>query len=292
MADINALIANQRPPDILGQFSRGLGVGQQLKAGNLANQAADQKIQQQSKINQLLQQQAGDFAGQAPAVDTQAGGQPDFRSMLTDTDKQSAQLLVANNDVEGLVKLKQDVLARGQKQGEENFKRETTLRKEFDKSSGEFVKVRDAHTRLLKASEDPSAAGDLALIFNYMKVLDPGSTVREGEFATAQNAAGMDQRIRSMYNQVVDGTRLTVPQRTDFVDRSGRLFQGQADNQQQNVDRFRGIAKRSGANPDNVVFEFTLPSGDTVVKATESITEDDMRGMSIEDLEELAGGLQ
>jgi len=76
-----------------------------------------------------------------------------------------------------------------------NFGDEDKLRDDFRSESKEFVKVRDAYGRIL--STDASAAGDLALIFNYMKILDPGSVVREGEFATAQNSAGIPERIRA-----------------------------------------------------------------------------------------------
>jgi hypothetical protein len=135
-----------------------------------------------------------------------------------------------------------------------------------------------------------------------MKVLDPGSTVREGEFATAQGAVAALGRaekegtvvpnfVKSAIDKLTKGTILLPGQRKDFVDRSGALFQGQQQSQQQNIDRFKGIAQRSGANPANVVFEFKLPTGETKVKATESITEEDMRNMSIQDLEDLAAGL-
>lgn len=71
--------------------------------------------------------------------------------------------------------------------------------------------------RIVSSAEKDSPAGDLALIFNYMKMLDPGSTVREGEFANAQNAAGVPERIVNLYNNVVNGTRLNPVQRKDFV---------------------------------------------------------------------------
>ena len=57
--------------------------------------------------------------------------------------------------------------------------------------------------KLLVGSKDPSAAGDLAMIFTYMKILDPTSVVREGEQATAQNAAGTPERIKNIYNRVI-----------------------------------------------------------------------------------------
>ena len=100
------------------------------------------------------------------------------------------------------------------------------LRKEvFDRAKSlKFIDVTSAFDRIQASAEDPSPAGDLALIFNFMKMLDPGSTVREGEFANAQNAGGVDDTLRGLYNRVTKGTRLTEPQRADFLNRSNKLF--------------------------------------------------------------------
>lgn len=81
----------------------------------------------------------------------------------------------------------------------------------------DFSSQSQALGRIVSSAEKDSPAADLALIFNYMKMLDPGSTVREGEFATAQNAAGVPERIVNLYNNVVNGTRLNPAQRQDFV---------------------------------------------------------------------------
>lgn len=322
MADINQLIANTRPPDLLGQFTQGLASGQALKSQNLANQQTQQQIGQQNRINQLLQGQAQQFAqpaaqampqgampaGQQPAAQgaqpaQPQAQQPDFQKFLTDADRQNAQLLIAQGDIEGLTKLKSDVLTRGREQAKTAFSQEKDLRKDFDSQSKDFIKVRDAHTRLMKAAENPSPAGDLALVFNYMKVLDPGSTVREGEFATAADAKAALGRaesegqvvpnfVKSAVDKLTKGTILLPEQRKDFVDRSGSLYQGQAQNQQQSIDRFTSLAENYGLNPNNVVFEYTLPSGESRIKPTDELTEDDMNNMSIQDLEDLVNGLQ
>lgn len=90
-----------------------------------------------------------------------------------------------------------------------------------------FREVESSFQRVVDSAREPSAAGDLALIFNYMKMLDPGSTVREGEFANAQNAGGASARARAAYNSILDGTRLTDEQRSDFLGRAEQLYQGQ-----------------------------------------------------------------
>ena len=91
----------------------------------------------------------------------------------------------------------------------------------------------------MASANNPSPAGDLALIFNYMKVLDPGSTVREGEFANAQNSGSVPNRIVALYNSVINGTRLSDPQRNDFVNRAGQLFNSAVTDQQKRKSRFR-----------------------------------------------------
>lgn len=107
--------------------------------------------------------------------------------------------------------------------------------------------------RIRAAAKAPSAAGDLALIFAYMKMLDPGSTVREGEFANAQNAGGVPDQIINAYNKVKDGTRLNPNQRALFLQQA----MAQAESQRQLlagvIGRYADIAKRNGFDPKDVV---------------------------------------
>ncbi len=152
------------------------------------------------------------------------------------------------------------------------------LRKEFTGLSGDFITMRDAIGKVRVAAGTPSAAGDLALIFNYMKILDPNSVVRESEFATAANAAGVPERIRAQYNKVVDGERLSVKTREDFVGTANRLFDNQLKNQRALETSFSATAKRLNMNPRNVVTDFivedavsseiTTPEGTTATNPT------------------------
>ena len=51
----------------------------------------------------------------------------------------------------------------------EGFALEDKLRKEYDMGSKDYVSVRDAYARVVASGKNPSPAGDLALIFNYMR---------------------------------------------------------------------------------------------------------------------------
>lgn len=127
------------------------------------------------------------------------------------------------------------------------------LRKEFTGQTAPYRGVADAFVKIKNAAMNPSAANDLALIFSYMRALDPASTVREGEFATAQNAAGVDVQVRNLYNKIVSGERLSQPQRQDFLQSAYGMVESQMPNVQQVIDRYTGIASRSGLNPEDIV---------------------------------------
>lgn len=139
--------------------------------------------------------------------------------------------------------------------GKETRQVGTALRKELDglPETKAFKDVDFAYRKLQAAAADPSAAGDLSLIFGYMKLLDPGSTVREGEFANAQNAGGLDSRLVAKYNQVLSGQRLAPEVRADFMRQAQGLYAVHEDKYRQAVERYRGLADRYGAPADDVV---------------------------------------
>jgi hypothetical protein len=150
-------------------------------------------------------------------------------------------------------------VARKKVKGKSGPEAETALRAEFVKSASDFVKVRDSFGRIRAAAEDPSAAGDLALIFNFMKTLDPGSVVRESEFATAQNAAGVPDRTIALYNRVLRGERLAPNTREDFVNKAEVLFRSQEKIHNKRISEFQGLARRNGVSPENVTIDLGLP---------------------------------
>lgn len=109
------------------------------------------------------------------------------------------------------------------------LKEATSLRKEFlDRPQvKDFADIAAGYEKVQVAKSDPSPAGDISLIFGYMKMLDPGSVVREGEFATAQNAAGVPDRILNAYNSALNGTRLNPKQRKDFLNQARNVYNAQ-----------------------------------------------------------------
>ncbi len=103
-------------------------------------------------------------------------------------------------------------------------------------------------------------------------MIDPLSVVREGEFATAEQTAGIPARVVNAYNKVVAGTRLNPEQRQDFLQQAELLFGAQRRSHIALEDQFRGLAERQKFDPSDVVIDFVgefrkeqtrqTPSGD------------------------------
>lgn len=161
-----------------------------------------------------------------------------------------------------------------------DFKKAREARKEFTDLSKDFFKQRDAFGRIQASATNPSAAGDLALIFNFMKVLDPGSTVREGEFATAESSGSVPARTIALYNKVLRGERLAPEQRADFLSRGEALF-GSANAQHAvRIQAFTGLSERFGIDPQNVVLDLGLAEQEAVKEGTaieSTFTADEVR---------------
>lgn len=102
------------------------------------------------------------------------------------------------------------------------FSRETQLVNQYNGATDQYSKVAD-NIGVLRATIPAAVQGNpqaqMGLIFAYMKLLDPGSTVREGEYATAQNAAGVPDKVRNEYNKAKDGGFLTPEQVRSFATR-------------------------------------------------------------------------
>lgn len=114
-----------------------------------------------------------------------------------------------------------------------------------------FPEVYSAYNKIMSTSD--SAAGDMSMIFAYMKLLDPQSVVREGEFATAQNSGSVPDAIRNTYNKALNGERLQPSQRTDFRKQAETIF-GDYRKTQDQVDAYYGSqASSRNLDPYNVV---------------------------------------
>ena len=91
---------------------------------------------------------------------------------------------------------------------------------------------------LEKLSSIKSGPASIAMVFKFMKALDPTSVVREGEFATAENSAGVPEAVRNIYNKVASGERLGDKQQKEFVDTAKKLANSAINSSEEEVGSF------------------------------------------------------
>jgi len=144
-----------------------------------------------------------------------------------------------------------------QKEGKEvdTFGRENTLRSQYLDKTKDYTGIAQAYNKIEAAAKDPSAAGDLSLIFGYMKILDPASVVRETEFANAQNAAGVPDRIRNLWNKALRGERLNDAQREDFVNSAKKLVVSQKGQLDSMNKTYMDIATAYQLDPTKIIID-------------------------------------
>lgn len=230
--DTNALLL-QTLPTLLGAAFGGVeGAAEGAKAGQAGVRQFNQSIEKEREDERRLQAAAQKRKDELAKEERAFGRQKELKQMDRATKRES------------------DLNSREAKLRSERLNLPTTK---------DTQAVVASYSRIQAAAENPSAAGDIALIFNFMKMNDPGSVVREGEFATAQNAAGIPERIRAQYNRALRGERLTDVQRGDFVETSRGLLSAQLQAQGVADQQFREIAERQGLKPENVLIDFNAP---------------------------------
>lgn len=131
--------------------------------------------------------------------------------------------------------------------------------------------VQSAYSQISSSLKQASPAGDLAGATKLMKILDPGSVVRESELGMAMAASGALDRLQNYATNVIDGTKLTPTQRADFQALADALYQESANQYNAKRGEYEGISTRNGLNTEDVVGpaakDTQKPKNSTVAKS-------------------------
>lgn len=138
---------------------------------------------------------------------------------------------------------------------QEEVDRIDSLADDFRKESKETLEAIRGFKKVDAAASnpDPTGATDLALLFGFMKSIDPGSVVREREFETAEEAQPLPERVEVLRDRVLLGARLTPEQRQRLLAEAKRAVQGQLETQQFVNQQFRQRAEKLGVDPKFVI---------------------------------------
>jgi len=247
--------ARQNEQDLISKAQTSVNLRAAL--GELQQQEAAQSAQEAFVAGRPPEQQAAAAVvpqGAAQRAFDIANPQPITPVQQEQLDIEREKLDLARQETAAaLQKIQTDIAAAGAPTPEHVSR----MRKTYIGESKEFKDVRDGYKRILSAQ--PGPAGDQAMIFSFMKMLDPTSVVREGEQATVKNAASVPERIRRTYNNAIAGDSLTPVMRQYFLEQANSLYQRQFETQAQTAQGFINIAQRSGVNPADVLEAVPMP---------------------------------
>ena len=137
--------------------------------------------------------------------------------------------------------------------GYQKIKLEGDLRDDYRKDSSNFVEI-SRQARIIQDSlKDDSAAATLASATAFMKMLDPGSVVRESELAMAMKTNGALDRMGNYINVIQSGRVLTKQQKADFA-KLIKSYSNASNEAQRNLNKKYGqISSEYGLDPKRVV---------------------------------------
>ena len=126
------------------------------------------------------------------------------------------------------------------------------VRGQFIGEAKPHVEIANAYQKVISAPT--TAAGDMSKIFGYMKILDPNSTVREGEYASASNTTGVPGKIINLYNKAVKGENLNATQRAEFDQAAAALVKSQQGQYQKTIEKhYTNLATKAGIEPNLII---------------------------------------
>lgn len=140
------------------------------------------------------------------------------------------------------------------------FARQQTLRKEFEinPTIKNYLIATQQFAWILSTLWQESWPWDIASVFQFMKILDPSSVVRETEFATAASSSWILDRVTSLQilKKAESGQILTPKQRQQFAQIAKVLFENRKKAFDQRAIKFIRLSKEAWVNPRSVVLDF------------------------------------
>jgi hypothetical protein len=109
-----------------------------------------------------------------------------------------------------------------------------------------FDEMRASFQQITTGLNEKSPAGDLTAATKFMKLLDPGSVVRESELLLAMQATGALDRFTDVAKKIIDGTKLTGQQRADFRNVAEQLYNAAATSYNTKRDEYLQFGQSQG----------------------------------------------
>lgn len=127
------------------------------------------------------------------------------------------------------------------------------LADDFSQESRAFYIAQEQMRRISGLLKEDSPASDIGIVYGFMKMNDPTSSVMQGEQATATNATSTPDWIRNLYNQALTGGNLNPSQRQDFARQAANLYRSGVSEHQMRIQDYSSRASQLRVPPSLVI---------------------------------------
>lgn len=183
-----------------------------------------------------------------------------LQSHVADINQRKAEIAAANKikAAEMDSKVAKEKAEKEAEAEEKRFMRAGNLRSAYESN----IITKNTYTKLnsfddlmtIPSNRDKrTAAHDMKMVYSIMKIYEPSSSVKEGEYALAEQARGVPDSVRNVYNKLWAGGRLTDDQVTAFKKTALEGMAAQLKSQQLVDERYANIARKQNADVTTVI---------------------------------------
>lgn len=145
----------------------------------------------------------------------------------------------------------------------ESIRLEREFAKDWKSVDNNFKDIDGQYKRMQTLATRQDAAGDLALIVSFTKMLDPGSVAREGEVKLTQSAASLVDQALIWADRLKKGNTLLPPDlRKAYLDAAGQMHGIYSDSYQRLAQNYQQTAQSYGFDPQRVMMGYDAPGGE------------------------------
>jgi hypothetical protein len=139
--------------------------------------------------------------------------------------------------------------------GEKGFTNEFKIKDAFSAEPiyKEYQGMKSAFSQIQESLKKANPIGDVAAATKIMKLLDPGSVVRESELGIAMAATGKIDRLTNYVDMWKNGTLLTPTQRNEFNALATELFSASSKAYNDKRNEYAGFGAKYGIDANQAL---------------------------------------
>ena len=125
--------------------------------------------------------------------------------------------------------------------------------KSFEPVARQYANIVTSASTSYGSDGTGTGPADIALVFSFMKLIDPTSAVQQGEQANAANAGGVPARVWGYYNALRGEGTMNQETRDQFVAAATDIYNNAKTPYDTAVEYYTGLSSQLGYDPTQVI---------------------------------------